>query len=331
MVDFADNFPAQLIYYPEDKDTFREEADMSLEWHKKAAAFIISRYHPDVFIQDTYTPGQMLSSRWWLGSLDPASRRYSRTSPEERKKLWKEVMAMYKKVDEVLGEHLRNADENTLVIFSSDHGMAALDREVKLNNLFAQEGLLKFTIEQKTGEPVIDWKNSRVIYLKMDNIYINPEGLSGDWKRAHGPAYEKLRSRVIRMLKALKDSDGTRPLAAVVKWEDAPKVLKLPSDRVGDLVIANKPGYFWNEEMGEDLVVFTDSLETGYKQSILPDSTKAIWTPFVIMGPGVKKNYKIRKPISMVDQYPTVFRLMGIKKPSFVEGQEIKEIYRYAH
>ncbi|MDD5669421.1 MAG: hypothetical protein PHE58_05260, partial [Candidatus Omnitrophica bacterium] len=156
-------------------------------------------------------------------------------------------------------------------------------------------------------------------------------GLSGDWRRAHGPAYEKLRAKVIRMLKSLKDSDGTRPLAAVVKWEDAPKVLNLPSDRVGDLVIANKPGYFWNEEMGDDLAVFADSLETGYKQSILPDSTKAIWTPFVIMGPGVKKHYKIRKPISMVDQYPTVFHLMGIKTPSFVEGKEIKEIYQHAH
>jgi hypothetical protein len=53
MVDFADNSPTQLVYYSEDKDTFLEEAFMSLDWHKKAAAFIISRYKPEVFIQDT--------------------------------------------------------------------------------------------------------------------------------------------------------------------------------------------------------------------------------------------------------------------------------------
>ncbi|MFA5362478.1 MAG: alkaline phosphatase family protein [Candidatus Omnitrophota bacterium] len=329
MVDFADNFPAQLVYVPEDKETFREEADMSLDWHKKAAGFIIRQYKPDVFIQDTYTPGQMLSSRWWMGAVDPESIQYASFSAAEREERWDDVLSMYKKVDEVLGEYLKNADENTLIVFSSDHGMAALNREVQLNNLFAKEGLLKFTIDEKTGEPVIDWKNSKVIYLKMCHVYIHPDGLAGEWKRASGPKYEKLRARVIKMLKALKDKDGKKPLAAVVKGEDAPKVLKLPTDRVGDLVIANNPGFFWDEEMGNDLTVFADARETGYKQSILPEAAKAIWTPFVVMGPGVKKNYAIEKPISMTDEYPTIMHLMGVAIPSFVEGQEVKEIYEH--
>ncbi|MDZ4232002.1 MAG: alkaline phosphatase family protein, partial [Candidatus Pacearchaeota archaeon] len=34
MVDFADDWPPQLIYEPEDKQTFLEEAEMSFEWHK---------------------------------------------------------------------------------------------------------------------------------------------------------------------------------------------------------------------------------------------------------------------------------------------------------
>jgi predicted AlkP superfamily phosphohydrolase/phosphomutase len=131
------------------------------------------------------------------------------------------------------------------------------------------------------------------------------------------------------MLKALKDNDGKKPLAAAVKWEDAPKVLKLPTDRVGDLVIANNPGFFWNEEMGNDLTVFADARETGYKQSILPDAAKAIWTPFVVMGPGVKKHYAIEKPVSMTDEYPTIMHLMGVAIPSFIEGKEVTEIYEH--
>ncbi len=327
MVDFSDNFPPQLVYYPEDRDTFLEETDMSLDWHKKAAAFIIRNYKPDVFIQDTYTPGQMLSSRWWMGNVDPAGSRYASADSDSRKKAWDEVLAMYKKVDDILGEYIKNADENTLIVFSSDHGMAALNRNVQLNNLFAREGLLKFTIDEKTGEPVIDWKNSKVIYLKMCHVYIHPDGLAGEWKRAGGPEYEKLRARVIKLLKGLKDKDGKKPLAAAVKWEDAPKVLNLPTDRIGDLVIANNPGFFWNEEMGNDLTVFVDALETGYKQSILPEATNAIWTPFVVMGPGVKKNYAIEKPVLMTDEYPTIMRLMKVAMPSFVEGKEVKEIY----
>jgi arylsulfatase A-like enzyme len=131
---------------------------------------------------------------------------------------------------------------------------------------------------------------------------------------------------VIKMLYDLKDENGEKPVATVVKWEDVENFLDLPKDRVGDLVIANKPGFGWNEEVTSNLAVFTTPLKTGYKQAILPQNTKAMWTPFIIMGPGVKKNYQIKKPISMVDQYPTIMYLMGMKIPDFVEGRVIKEI-----
>lgn len=327
MVDFVDNFPPQLIYYPEDKQTFIEEADMSFEWHKQAARFIFGEYCPDIFIHDIYTPNQMLSSRWWLGYIDPASKRYNDVTSEQREELWKQVSDMYRKLDDIIGEYLQAADNNTLIVLSSDHGMAPLNKWVKLNNLFAGEGLLKFTINEDTGEPIIDWENSQAVYLKMDNIYIHPEGLGGEWKRASGPEYEKLRDKVIKLLYELKDEDGEKPVAAVVRWEDVENFLDLPKDRVGDLVVANEAGFGWNEEMSSDLAVFKTPLKTGYKQAILPRETKAMWTPFIIMGPGVKNNYELKRPIQMVDQYPTIMRLMGMQIPEHVEGRVLDEIY----
>jgi len=329
MVDFVDNFPPQLIYYPEDKDTFLEEADMSFDWHTGAAKYILEKYQPEVFIHDIYTPNQMLTSRWWLGYIDPVSKRYNDVSGKDRKQLWKEVKDMYKKLDKIIGEHLKHADKNTLIILSSDHGAAPLNKWVRLNNVFAREGLLKFTINEKTGEPIIDWENSKVIYLKMDNVYIHPDGLAGNWQRGSGPEYEKLRDKAIKLLKELKDENGEKPVVSVVKWEDVEDYLDLPKDRVGDLIIANEAGFGWNEEMTRDLEIFTTPLKTGYKQAILPLETKAMWTPFIIMGPGVKKNYEIKKPIIMVDQYPTIMHLMGLKIPDFVEGKKVEEIFDY--
>jgi hypothetical protein len=176
MVDFVDNFPPQLIYYPEDKATFLEESNMSFEWHKNATKFILEQYKPDVYIHDIYSPNQMLTSRWWLGYIDPVSKRYNDVTEKERKQLWKEVLDMYKKIDAILGEDLKHADKDTLIVLSADHGAAPLNKWVRLNNLFAKKGLLKFRLNPKTGEPIIDWKNTKVIYLKMDNIYINPNG-----------------------------------------------------------------------------------------------------------------------------------------------------------
>ncbi|MDF1554257.1 MAG: alkaline phosphatase family protein [Deferrisomatales bacterium] len=323
MVDFADNFPPQLIYYEEDKRTFLEESDMSFAWHRKAAKFVLERYRPDVFIHDIYTPNQMLTSRWWLGYVDPSSARYGDVTQSQRKALWKEVRAMYRKIDDILGEYLKVAGDDTLVVLSSDHGAVPLDQWVNLNNLFAREGLLAYRINPSTGLSEIDWEHSQVVYLKMDNIYIHPEGLSGNWRRAAGPKYEALRDRVVGLLHSLETDAGQRPVEAVVKWEDVRAYWNLPEDRVGDLVVANRAGFGWNEQVTPDLEIFSVPLKSGYKQAILPEDNKGMWTPFVIMGPGVKKNHEISSPIHHVDQYPTIMKLMGMDIPEFVEGKAI--------
>ncbi|MEK6916198.1 MAG: alkaline phosphatase family protein, partial [Nanoarchaeota archaeon] len=327
MVDFVDNFPPQLIYYNEDKMTFLQEMNMSFDWHTKSISFMINQYNPDIIIHDIYSPNQMLTSRWWMGNIDPTSRKYNSTTEAERKQSWQEVKSMYMQLDGMIGEILDNVDENTIVVLSSDHGVVPLDKWVHLNNLFSQKGWLKFTINNQTGEPIIDWKNSKVIYLKMDNVYIDPEGLDGNWTRASGEEYEKLREEVTAALLELNDTEtGERPVDAAVKWEDVEEYLDLPADRVGDLVIANKAGYGWNEEMSASLNIFSTPLIGGYKQAVFANETKSMWTPFIIMGPGVKKGFRIKEPITHIDQYPTIMKLLGFKSPEFVDGKEL-DIY----
>src|SRR5581483_9870942 len=112
MVDFVDNYPPQLIYTPEDRETFLEEAAMSFDWHEKASRYLLGNVHQDVFIHSIYTPNQMLTSRWWMGGLDPKSVHYGEFSSGERAKLWDEVLRMYKRVDDELGDALESLDEN---------------------------------------------------------------------------------------------------------------------------------------------------------------------------------------------------------------------------
>jgi len=262
-VDFADNFPAQLIYYPEDKQIFQDEATMSYAWHTKAVAAVLNLFKPDVVIHDIYTPNQMLTSRWWMGSVDPASTTYKDVTPTEREKLWMEVQDMYKELDVLIGQILAKKGPNSYIVISSDHGAVPINTYVNLNNLFAQKGWLSFTIDPKTGEPIIDWKNSKVVYLKMAHIYINPNGLDGNYERASGPAYELLRNQVIETLKNVKTPEGVAPLADIVKWEDARDHVRMDPDRAGDLIIANAPGYGWNEEMTQDRRLFEKPLISG--------------------------------------------------------------------
>ncbi len=327
MVDFPDNFPPQLVYYPEDKLTFLSEARMSIDWHSRAIGSIYARYKPDIFIHDIYTPNQMLTSKWWMGYVDPASSRYNEISESQRKLLWNEVMEMYKGIDAIVGKTLDKADKDTLVVFSSDHGAIPLNSSVQINNLFAQRGWIKYKIEPKTGEPAIDWENSKVVFLKMSNVYINPHGLGPTYKRISGPEYEALRQEVIDALQSLQDENGVKPLDLAVKWEEVETRLNLPPDRTGDLVIANKAGFGWAEDITSDGKVFVVPLESGYKQAVFAENVKGLWAPFIVVGKGIKRNYAIRQPISHVDQLPTIFRAMNINGSRKMEGKVIDEIF----
>lgn len=323
MVDFVDNFPPQLIYEPEDKDTFLEEARMSWEYHAKAADFVMDKYKPDVFLQDIYTPNQMLSSRWWMRYVDPKSPQYTQ---EGSKKPMEELLEMYKGLDAIIGEALKHDDGKTLFVLSSDHGIILQKRVVSLNNLFAQKGWLQYTIDPITGVMVVDWAKTKVIHLQTNNIYIHPHGLAGPYIRSKGAEYEKLREEVRSTLLSLRDGEN-KAIHDVTIWEDAPKFLEVSSDRIGDLVVALEPGYGFSEAATLDKKVFVDSLVSGNKQSYDPN-TDGLQTPFVIMGPGVKKGYKLRDDISHIDQMPTILKLMGVKIPSYVQGSIVNEILK---
>lgn len=330
-VDFVDNWPNQLSFEPEDKKVFFDEAMESLEWHRKAAGFIFERYSPDLFIHDTYTPNQFLEARWWHRYVDENSLEFSNETEDEA---WDEILAMYKGVDSIIGEIRQKAGKDTVIILSSDHGVAPLYRQVKLNNLFREKGWLFYVNDEKTGEPVIDWNRSKVIFLKMNHVYVNPSGLGGNYKRASGPEYEALRKEVFDAMLDLEDSDGSRPISAVspgelyekvVGFESASSEFDLPADRVGDLVFQQKLGYQTVEEMdyGE---IFINPLASGYKQAIDPKN-ESMWTPFVIVGPGIRKGFFIETPISHVDQMPTILNMTGIPIPSYVQGRVLSEIF----
>ncbi len=311
MVDFVDNYPPQLIYFDEDKRTFLAEMAQSLDYHDKLASYSIEELKSNSIIHTIYTPNQMLTSRWWMGALDPTSPRYKDYSDQEREVLWSEVLTMYKGIDKILGTILDRKDDDTLIVFSSDHGAIPLYKEVRLNNLFAREGLLS-AYKDKDGLMKIDWAKSKVVFLKMDSIFINPNGLGGVYQRSTGPEYEALRKRVIELLKNLKDDQGVSPLAGYIGHEEAKK-WKLDTESAGDLVIANTPHYNWTETLTSDLAPFHVALKSGYKQAVWPKDNKGMWTPFLIAGPGIKKNHALSAPIQHVDQVPTIMKALGLE------------------
>jgi arylsulfatase A-like enzyme len=86
------------------------------------------------------------------------------------------------------------------------------------------------------------------------------------------------------------------------------------------------------EETGLDkntIVVFTS--DHGYhlgehghwqKQTLFNDATRV---PLIFAGPGVKQNINaIENPVELVDVYPTIMDLLGMKTPEFVSGKSLR-------
>ena len=325
MVDYVDSFPAQLIHYPEDRATFLDEAGQSMRWHRDAVDAVYNRYQPDVMVHTTYTPNQMLTSRWWMGAVDPDSDRHASTSDADREARWEEVHALYRQIDDIVGEAVENAGPDAVVVLSSDHGVAPQNHSVRLNNLFAQRGWLTTRTDPSSGAQVVDWAASEVVFLNMYSIFVHPDGLGGDWTRASGPAYDALRDEVVAALMELRDATGQPVVAGVRPWESS-TTLHLPADRVGDLMVSNRPGYGWSETVTADHAVFAVPKVAGYKQSLEPGSSQAVWTPFIIAGPGIKAGHRLAEPIRHIDQLPTILTAMGETVPDHVEGRVLTEV-----
>jgi len=326
MVDYPDDYPPQLIYYPEDKTTFQDENKFSFEWHQKALKYIFEQLHQDVIIHNIYTPNQMLTSRWWMAFLDTQSARYGKATSEEKKSAIDDAIEMYQRIDNMLGEAMDHLDENAYFVFSSDHGVAPLNQEVRLNNLFAQKGWLKFKYD-KDGVLRIDWDKTKVVFLQSYHIYINPQGLGGVYSPPQGEAYERLLQEVKYLVSHLRNQTGDYPFEHVYQRSEVESALGLPSDRVGDLVLVFKLGFCATEDMSEDFKIFQEPLKSGYKQGLDPQKNKSLWTPFVVMGPGIKKNHALKEPISHLDQYPIIMNLLKAPGAPQITKAEVIDMF----
>jgi predicted AlkP superfamily phosphohydrolase/phosphomutase len=58
------------------------------------------------------------------------------------------VLEAYRAVDKVLGDLLAEVDGETAIVVMSDHGFGSLERDVNLNQLFLERGLMSFSVEK---------------------------------------------------------------------------------------------------------------------------------------------------------------------------------------
>jgi predicted AlkP superfamily phosphohydrolase/phosphomutase len=226
------------------------------------------------------------------------------------------VHAMYRRMDELVGETMRYVDDRTALFVISDHGFKPFRRGVNLNAWLKREGLLVTRDDEAPGEylSAVDWSRTRAYALGLGGIYINRKGRERDGI-VEAADVEALKRRICAGLVALEDG-GARCIRRVVdvarEW-NGPYRLDGP-----DLL----PGY----EVGYR--VSWDCAKGAVCPDLFEDNTKR-WSGDHCMDSDVVPGVMFTNvPISastarLVDLGPTVLELFGVDAPSFMTGRSL--------
>ena len=76
-----------------------------------------------------------------------------------------------------------------------------------------------------------------------------------------------------------------------------------------------------------DSTVLVQSDHGGHDRSHGTDSTEDMTIPWLIAGPGIRQDYQIEGPVSLLDTAPTLAYVMGVVPHSAWEGRRVEEIF----
>ncbi len=227
----------------------------------------------------------------------------------------------YARADAAVGEALRAADGDTLVIAMSDHGFGSFRRGVNLNTWLHENGLLHLKDGMKPSEEAgdllrqVDWSRTRAYALGLGGIYVNLAGREG---QGIVPATEAdaLKSDIARSLANLDDPGHGSPIRGVRTREQAyrgPHVGDAP-----DLVVDFDRGYraSWATAMG------------GIPEGLVEDNVKA-WGGDHIIDPTLVPGFlAMNTPFRgdrarLVDLAPTILGALGVSPSPVMEGETL--------
>jgi predicted AlkP superfamily phosphohydrolase/phosphomutase len=331
---------------------YEDIAERFVNWVTDVSLFIKEEYDPDLLM--FYAPQIDHQEHLYL-LTDPRQPGYT---SEKSKRYMKNIEWAYKVADEVVGKTTNSLEDNENLFIVSDHGMEPAHSMLEPNKILKDKGLL---IETSDGK--VDMKKSKAIAIPSGSaahIYIN---LQSREKYGVVPKseYEQVREEIIHAFKEvkvernvkgrvvthhLKDmwtsiwneglslvslEENTKDLYSHVfitdsyPYEDVKRLSEkgkpdMEDNHSGDVLLMAAPGYIMGNGMSH---VVKPAIELGtHGGNPEREKLKAV---FFGTGPDFPKKEKL-KPISNLDIAPTVYDILGLETPKFVEGKSIAEL-----
>ena len=299
----------ELAYLAQCADIMRERERMmllELDLFKKGFLFCLFD-----------TPDRLQHMFWRFGEPDHPANRDGFS--EEMKSA---IAEHYRDCDAVVGKAFRYADNETLFITLSDHGMNSFRRGLNLNTWLYQNGFLALKNGETPGADAgdffqsVDWSHTKAYALGLGGIYLNVRGREerGIVSPQDG---ERIKTDLIKGLTGLVDAErGKLAVTSVLAREQiykGPYTVEAP-----DLLVNFSEGYrvSWDTPLG------------GVPEKLFEDNVKKWGGDHVIdpaLVPGV---LLMNQPFhgddpSLVDLAPTILAALGVPKGAEMEGNSL--------
>ena len=273
--------------------------------------------------------------------IDPRQEHYNRPEAAPiRERAWR----FFDEMDEMIGDLLDWAGDDSYVLTMSDHGFGPKDKSVNVNVALREWGLLTVggagavtksaglrkvarrakkvlpkSVWQKAkgaAQSSIDWSKTKAFSapIPQQGIYVNLQG-----REPHGVVpqsdYESVRDEIIERFSALTDPDDGRPVVD--------RIYKREEVVHGDQAV-NAPDLFpvcreYSYELSDGL--YSPSILDDYRN--LPRGFHHMDGIFGIAGPGVFPGNGARA--HLYDIAPTTLYLAGCKLPQ-MDGKVLEEL-----
>ncbi len=250
---------------------------------------------------------------FWWDSDDPHPVR----TPAEARKYHQVVVDLYKEMDEVVGDIVKQYGDEATILVMSDHGFCNFRRQFNVNtwlreNRYLQPGNSKSIMDPRWGR-LADWRRTKAYGLGLNGLYINLKGRERDGI-VEPHERQALIDELIEKLLAVSDPlDGSPVIATVYKTDEVysgPHTSKAP-----DLIIGYHRGYraSWAATLGN------------IEDDLISDNDSAWSADHCIAAgevPGVVFSNRpiLRDKPSLIDLAPTILEEFGIEPPEEMTG-----------
>jgi predicted AlkP superfamily phosphohydrolase/phosphomutase len=299
-----------------------ESCEYQVNWLSNVSKHLMKKGPWNMFFSEFHGVDHL--SHFLVGNLkvqDPAYTRLSNPDYDEEKacQSLESLSKMYQLADRWIGEILKQANENTLIVVGSDHGIVPSHTQINLPYIFKESGLMDYEVDKNTGEMKINWSKTKAIQWERNFISVNlkgrePEGI------VEPKDYDSVMEEVKDVLKNLEDPrTGESNIFTLFKKEEA-EALGLYGDRVGDIFLLTKPGYVvW------PIIKYVRpprELKSAFGYPISACCHTFHWPTIldnrgfiVFAGPGVREGVRLKRPIRPPDVAPTITYLLDMSAP----------------